>query len=309
MDGSAKRKGNGLGPWVRVYADDVKDPARYALSDKNYRTLDDLERLAGLSAGVLPSEEAIAFRLRLEPKDVERRPAALIEAGFLVRDGDALRLRDWSRRQYESDNSTPRVQAHRERKKQAYGNDEETFHETFRETEETPNETAISDQIRSYQSRSSSSEGGLSRSDDDELLHKLRQAANGRIEARCVDTRPIRMLMDEGVKLDAILTVVHNRVPKLKTPLENLGATWLVEAIRDFAKAPSYATATPSREGVREERAWVRTDHPDWQALVQRYEGERGKKLPPPTKGVDGHFGWRFPAEWLEDKASSLSQN
>ena len=212
------QKANKLGWWVRFYASDLTDMARQKLSDANYRTLDDLERLAGLSNGALPGVDEIAFQLRLESMEAEQRVAALAEAGFLVRDGEALRLPDSSLRQFRSDISTSRVREHRKRKNETHGKDGETFHETaetpnelFHETGETPNETDRSDQSRAEQSRSSSSEGAVSRWDDDELLRKLREAAPGRIDARCVDTRPIRMLTDEGIKLDAILTVISDR--------------------------------------------------------------------------------------------------
>jgi len=154
------QKANKLGWWVRFYASDLTDMARQKLSDANYRTLDDLERLAGLSNGALPGVDEIAFQLRLESMEAEQRVAALAEAGFLVRDGEALRLPDSSLRQFRSDISTSRVREHRKRKNETHGKDGETFHETaetpnelFHETGETPNETDRSDQIRAEQNR------------------------------------------------------------------------------------------------------------------------------------------------------------
>ena len=66
-----------FGRWVRSYVVDLDDPARQSLSDALYRTMDDLERLADLTDGVLPGAPEIAFRLRLKPREVDRRLAAL----------------------------------------------------------------------------------------------------------------------------------------------------------------------------------------------------------------------------------------
>ena len=111
--------------------------------------------------------------------------------------------------------------------------------------------------------------------------------------------------MDEGIKLDAILTVISDRVPKLKAPLETFSATWLVDAIRAYAKARS--RDVPSCESVPE-TTFVRVNDRRWPALEKRFRRERG--IMPATK-TDSHGdpGWYFPADWPEVAASSLFQN
>jgi hypothetical protein len=132
-----------LGGWVRTYASDLDDIARQSLSDANYRTLDDLERLAGHSDtgrdGRITMDQ-IMFRIRSlsRQKDVEKRIGDLAAAGFLIREADSIVLRDWRVRQYKSDNSTPRVQEHRARERE-HKEADATLHETLQETlHETP---------------------------------------------------------------------------------------------------------------------------------------------------------------------------
>ena len=58
------------------------------------------------------------FSAAAKPREVDRRLAALAQAGLIVRQGDELRPRDWDDRQYET-TSTARVQKHREKRKGA----------------------------------------------------------------------------------------------------------------------------------------------------------------------------------------------
>lgn len=59
----------------------------------------------------------------------------MIQVGMLAFDGEVYSIPAWGKRQYESDNSTPRVQKHRQGKKQS-----ETLQERFRNTPETETE-------------------------------------------------------------------------------------------------------------------------------------------------------------------------
>ena len=60
----------------------------------------------------------------------------MIQVGMLAFDGEVYSIPAWGKRQYESDNSTPRVQKHRQHKKQS-----ETLQERFRNAPETETET------------------------------------------------------------------------------------------------------------------------------------------------------------------------
>lgn len=59
----------------------------------------------------------------------------MIQVGMLAFDGEVYSIPAWGKRQYESDNSTPRVQKHRQNKKQS-----ETLQERFRNAPETETE-------------------------------------------------------------------------------------------------------------------------------------------------------------------------
>lgn len=113
-----------LGAWVRSYASDLDDLARQSLSDANYRTLDDLERLAGhpdIGRDGRITLDQVRFHIRslARPKEAEKRIGDLVAAGFVIREGDAIVLKDWRVRQYKSDaTSTERSQEHRARRGQ-----------------------------------------------------------------------------------------------------------------------------------------------------------------------------------------------
>ena len=217
-----------FGRWVRSYVVDLDDQARQSLSDALYRTMDDIERLASLTDGVLPGAPEIAFRLRLKPREVDRRLAALAQAGLIVRQGDELRPRDWDDRQYET-TSTARVQKHREKRKGAtHGNGDETFPTPFHETRggvpgaasETDRATPVqrrgndppnadetdTENQRSETELSSSIGADAARADDDDLRRKLNEAAKGRIASNCANVAPIRKLRWDGRR---VLVIGH----------------------------------------------------------------------------------------------------
>ena len=103
-----------FGRWVRSYAADLDDQVRQALPDALYRTLDDLERLAGLTDGVLPDTPAIS--LSAAPQGARGRAAAC-RPGRRRLDrppGHELRPRDWDDRQYETTSTAQGPEAPRE---------------------------------------------------------------------------------------------------------------------------------------------------------------------------------------------------
>ncbi len=322
-----------FGRWVRSYVGDLDDPARQALSDADYRTLDDLERLAGLTDGVLPGVPEIAFRLRLKPREVERRLAALAETGLIVRHGDELRPRDWDDRQYET-TSTARVQKHREKRKGAsHGNDDETFHRPFRETadeaaaavSETERATPVqrrgndppnadetdTENQRSETESSSSIRADAARAiDDDDLLAKLKEASSGRLERGCANVAPIRHLIASGYDLEAdILPFFRERVTKLNGPLRTFAAPWVSAEIRAFAEDRRSAVRSGGdpRQTARGGE-FVSSDDPSWPRLCARYRKERGGRPPPSAKNPSrpgGPPGWYFQPDWLSDAPSA----
>lgn len=119
----AKNKGR----WFRFYGMAAHDAKVQTLPGELFKTWVNLMSLACLldsKNGELPSIDEIAFGLRLRIDEAKKRLDALVKARLIDRDGDALKLHNWEHRQYESDVSTSRVKAFRERSK---GNDE-TLH-------------------------------------------------------------------------------------------------------------------------------------------------------------------------------------
>ena len=298
-----------FGRWVRSYAADLDDQVRQALPDALYRTLDDLERLAGLTDGVLPDTPGIAFRLRLKAREVERRLAALVDVGLIVRHGHELRPRDWDDRQYET-TSTARVQKHREKRKGGtHGNGDETFPPTFHATRDgvsasvseteraTPpqrrgNDPPNADETHTENQRSetdlSSSPGAVAARviDDDDLLSKLKEASSGRLERGCANVAPIRHLIASGCDLEAdILPFFRERVTKLNGPLRTFAAPWVSAEIRAFAEArKSAARSGGDPPQIARGGKFVSSDDPRWARLCARYRKERGGRPPPSSK-------------------------
>ncbi len=86
------------------------------------QTTDDLERLAGhpdTPRNGRMTMDQISFRIRYlgRRKDAEKRINDLVAAGFVIREDDAIVLKDWPVRKYRSDaTSTERSRVHREMK-------------------------------------------------------------------------------------------------------------------------------------------------------------------------------------------------
>jgi hypothetical protein len=102
-------------------------------------TVDDIEDVTGCNVSVTLQE--------------------MVQVGMLNLDGEVYSIAAWGKRQYESDNSTPRVQKHRQGKKQSetlpkrYSNAPETEAETEAETEteEEPATASRSQMARQYE--------------------------------------------------------------------------------------------------------------------------------------------------------------
>src|SRR5271166_4966042 len=96
--------------WFRFYDDAINDPRVLKLSDKSYRVWLGLLCIASKNDGRLPPLDDCALVLRMQPERLTEAVVALVGAGLLDRDGDAVAPSDWSIRQYKSDNSTERSQ-------------------------------------------------------------------------------------------------------------------------------------------------------------------------------------------------------
>jgi hypothetical protein len=334
-----------LGGWVRTYASDLDDIARQSRSDASYRTLDDLERLAGHADtgrdGRITMDQ-IMFRIRSlsRRKDAEKRISELAGAGFLIREGDAIVLRDWRVRQYKSDSSTPRVQEHRAGKERAemeraeaeraatetlYETPDETSRETLQETfHEAPPKrrgndppavsgTAAETPLQNNRDtdRSSSSVGTKPSAreraeDDDDLRRKLNEAAKGRIASNCRNVGPIRKLLAEGVPIEAVRACFSANVAHLRQPLQTFGATFIAIEARAHAAAMVEAASRGEDAAKAVELIFVPCDASHWGLAADRYRRERGKDSPHTAHGPDDvkGLGWWFPGTWPECHAA-----
>jgi hypothetical protein len=104
--------------WFRLYGEFATDPKVQMLSEALQRRLVMLfclECSNGIETfHVTEREAAIAFALRVSEADIADTKAVFLAKGFINEDWT---IRNWSTRQYESDSSTTRVRAWREKKK------------------------------------------------------------------------------------------------------------------------------------------------------------------------------------------------
>lgn len=121
--------------WFRFYAEVADDPKVCRLPDKQFKQWVMLLCIACKNDGKLPCDEDVAYTLRLSTLDARKMLINFIDKGLLERSNDGtLRPHNWDARQFQSDVSTKRVQAFRERKKQHSETVHETVSETFQET-------------------------------------------------------------------------------------------------------------------------------------------------------------------------------
>jgi len=109
----AKQKGR----WFRFYAGALDDPKVLMLSDSLFRTWACLMCVSAkeeIKDGTLLSLNYLSIALRLKPNEVSKRLEQLADNGLLDR-LCGFKIHNWSDRQYESDVSSKRVKAFRER--------------------------------------------------------------------------------------------------------------------------------------------------------------------------------------------------
>lgn len=104
--------------WFRFYSGALDDPKVQRLTGDLFKVWINLLCLANESEerGILPSNDDIAFRLRLDDQKTADALRGLIRAGLLDQDEDgALHIHGWEARQKKSDDVTARVQKHRDK--------------------------------------------------------------------------------------------------------------------------------------------------------------------------------------------------
>ena len=93
--------------WIKLYHEILDDYKMHRLSDRLWRRTIELFLLAGdLDAdGALPDLEEIAFRLRVNPEDLQGEIAELVHIGILTMADDGLVVTQFAARQAASDST------------------------------------------------------------------------------------------------------------------------------------------------------------------------------------------------------------
>lgn len=158
---NTKAENNSAKPWFRKYWEWMNDPKVQMMSEADQRRLDMLFCLR-CSGQANPSDEVVIFTLRISPEEWSRSKAIFIEKGFI---DEKNSLRNWEKRQYESDGSAERMRKHRDRKKaQKQG---VTSHGRHGDAEVTPPDTDSRIQITETEEDYEDSNESSARSDAD----------------------------------------------------------------------------------------------------------------------------------------------
>lgn len=127
-----------LGLWYRFYVSVLDNPKIEALSDFNFRIWTKLNAIATSNGGLIPGDMGtLAILCRRSEGKIRNAVQVLLSAKLMEYCDQDLTPHEWELWQYDSDISTNRVKAFRERTKTK----KETLHETPLERNETPDET------------------------------------------------------------------------------------------------------------------------------------------------------------------------
>jgi len=155
-------------PWFRKYWEWMNDPKVQMMSESDQRRLDMLFCLR-CSGRTNPTDDEIVFVLRVSPEEWARSKNLFIEKGFI---DEKNNLRNWDKRQYETDSSAKRVREHRQKKKTC--NADVTLHGRYSNADVTAPDTDSRIQITdpelgdSNESLARSDAGASSEPADDE---------------------------------------------------------------------------------------------------------------------------------------------
>lgn len=104
--------------WFRFYDEALEDPKVQRLSPQLFKTWVNLLCLSSKAGGKLPSDDDIAFKLRMSIHDAKQQVEDLILVGLIDVGPKGSRFpHNWSDRQFASDSSAERVRKHRKTKK------------------------------------------------------------------------------------------------------------------------------------------------------------------------------------------------
>lgn len=126
--------------WFRFYAEALDDPKVQKLEPSTFKHWVNLLCLAAKNDGVLPSQDDIAFALRIDEIACQSLLDRLLIAGLIDilkggPNGSRIAPHGWNQRQYKSDVSTDRVKRYRERSRNVSVTPPDTETDTETETE------------------------------------------------------------------------------------------------------------------------------------------------------------------------------
>lgn len=105
--------------WFRFYDEALDDPKVQRLAPHLFKTWINLLCLASKEDGTMPSNDDIAFRLRISVQDAAQQIDDLTLAGLIdIRPDGKREPHGWSARQYASDSSAERTRKYRKRLKE-----------------------------------------------------------------------------------------------------------------------------------------------------------------------------------------------
>jgi len=248
-----------------------------------------LNCVASWSGGRLPPVEDIAFLLRSSVATVERRLAALADAGLIIlADGapqfvdGAADLAPAGEPRAKPMSGAERIRRWRERK--AAGVTARNDAETARDREDEKDEE--------------SAPGGASENDGFEAFWRIfpkREGDNPQEPARAAYRKAVAAGAPPALLLaaaHAYAAVTASRERKFIAS----AARWLSEGRwRDEAQKPDAAAPPIEPPGV-----WIAADSPEWAPWSAHWRTTKGKSPP-----VDGRNGWRFPT--LHPPAAELA--
>lgn len=116
--------------WFRSYADTHRNPKVARLSDADFRLWHELLCVAAENNGHIPPTDDLKHLLNRRLDHLSKGLKRLVEGRLIEALSDGYAPRNWDKRQYKSDTSTPRVQKFREK-----GNVSDGVSETAPETE------------------------------------------------------------------------------------------------------------------------------------------------------------------------------
>ncbi len=124
-----------MSQWFRMYAEVLNDPKAQRLRDADFRGWVNVLCLACQNDGAIPSDDDIAFALRIDANKAKKLMVTLADAGLIDVTETARSPHNWNGRQYKSDVSTDRVKRFRNAKRNVSSDVSSDVSETPPDTE------------------------------------------------------------------------------------------------------------------------------------------------------------------------------